>query len=154
MKKTLAVLLAVIAIFSMCSVAAFAVDNPSTQAPIIVKFIVDGKLLKEVSVTSGEILTPYAPENPTKADTETTRYTFAGWQETDANGNALSDALFQKETLNTPYLAEDETSKTIIYTAVFNEKDIAGRQTFWNFIESIFERFNLIFAYFAEIFGF
>ena len=47
MKKTLAVLLAVIAIFSMCSVAAFAVDNPSTQAPIIVKFIVEASFLRK-----------------------------------------------------------------------------------------------------------
>lgn len=148
MKKALAVLLAVLAVFSMFSVMAFAADNPSTVAPITVQFYVDGKLTKEISVKSGEILTPYAPENPVKEDTETTRYTFVGWQ---TEGD---DSLYQKSTLPTPMLAEGETSKTVVYTAVFDEKNIEGRQTFWNFIESIFERFNLIFAYFAEIFGF
>ena len=153
MKKTLAVLLAVLAVFSMFSMA-FAAENPSTAAPILVQFYVDGKLYHNASVKSGEILTPYAPKDPVKEDTDTTRYTFIGWQETDASGKPVDEELYYKSTLPSPVLAEGETSKTVIYTAVFSEKNIEGRQTFWNLIESIFERFNKIFEYFAEIFGF
>ena len=39
------------------------------------------------------------------------------------------------------------------YVAVYSEEDLSDRMTFWNFIESIFERINLIFEYFATVFG-
>lgn len=154
MKKALAVLLSVLAIFSMFSVMAFAEDSTADPTPITVKFMDGDSLIKEIAVKEGDVLTAYAPENPTKPDTETTRYTFAGWQAYDETGAVIDDSLYQKSTLPAPYLAEGQTTATIIYKAVYSEKNIEGRQTFWNFIESIFARFNLLFEYFAEIFGF
>ncbi len=154
MKKALAVLLSVLAIFSMCSVMAFAEGSTADPTPITVKFMDGDFLIKEVSVKEGDILTAYAPENPTKPDTDTTRYTFAGWQAYDEAGAVIDETLYQKSTLPAPYLAEGQTTATIIYKAVFSEKDIKGNQTFWNFIESIFARLNLLFEYFAEVFGF
>lgn len=158
MKKALSVLLAVLVVFSMCSVFAFADDesagNITTTPPITVMFMSDGKVLMETKVQSGAILTPSTPDNPTKQKTETTEYIFAGWQQQDAEGNVIDETLYQKSTIPAAYLAEGETSKTVIYVAIYTEKDITGNQTFWQFFASIFERLNMIFEYFAKIFGF
>ncbi len=154
MKKALAVLLSVLVAFSMFTVMTFAAGSTAETTPITVMFVVDDSIVREIAVKNGEILTPFAPENPAKNSTDTTKYTFKGWQAQDENGNVLDEALYQKSTLPSPYLAEGETSKTIIYKAVFTEKNIEGNQTFLGFIASIFERLNLLFRYFAEVFGF
>lgn len=154
MKKALAVLLSVLVAFSMFTVMTFAADSTADPTPITIKFVVDDGVVREIAVKNGEILTPYAPENPAKNDTETTKYTFKGWQMQDKNGNVLDEKLYQKSTLPAPYLAEGETSKTIIYKAVFAEKNIEGNQTLLGLFASIIERINMLFRYFAEIFGF
>lgn len=160
MKKALSVLLAVLVAFSMCSVFAFAgnddaaAGNETTTPPITVIFMNNGGVLKETRVQSGAPLTPSTPDNPTKNKTETTEYIFAGWQQQDAEGNVLDKNLYQKSTIPAVYLAEGEETKTVIYVAVYTEKDITGNQTFWQFFGSIFERLNMIFEYFAAIFGF
>lgn len=159
MKKALSVLLAVLVVFSMCSVFAFADDtdttgNTSTTPPITVLFINDGKVIKEVKVQSGAMITPSTPDNPTKQKTDTTEYVFKGWQQQDAEGNVIDENVYPKSTIPSAYLEEGETSKTVIYVAVYTEKNITGNQTFWQFFGSIFERLNMIFQYFAKIFGF
>lgn len=144
MKKALSVLLSVLVIFSMVGVMAFA-----AEPPITVNFVDhDGKVLKTINVMPGAEINKYVPENPERPDTDTTDYTFAGWL--DENGN-----LLHKSTIPVaPQLAEGETAKTVVYTASYTEKDTTGYQSFWNFIESIFERINMLFQYFAEIFNF
>ncbi|MBQ8503700.1 MAG: hypothetical protein IJ491_05415 [Clostridia bacterium] len=143
MKKALSVLLSVLVIFSMVGVMAFAAEEPA----ITVQFKDwDGKVVKEIQVDSGTIITQYAPENPERADTDDTDYTFAGWRGEDGE-------LYHKSTFPTPVLAEGETTKTVVYTAEYTEKDTSGYQSFWNFIESIFERINMLFEYFAEVFN-
>jgi len=144
MKKAFSVLLSVLVIFSMVGVMAFA-----AEPPITVNFVdYDGKVLKTINVLPGAQINEYVPANPERADTDTTDYTFAGWK--DENGN-----LLHKSTIPVaPQLAEGEATKTVTYTASYTEKDTTGYQTFWNFIESIFERINMLFQYFAEIFGF
>lgn len=154
MKKALSVLLAVLVAFSMCSVVAFADADSADPTPITVKFINDGYVIAEVMVKEGDILTPDTPDNPKKESTETTKYVFEGWQAQDEEGNILSEELYQKSTIPSPYLAEGETTKTICYVAVYTEKGIAGNQSLLQFIASIFERLNMIFEYFAKIFGF
>lgn len=154
MKKALAVLLSVLVAFSMFTVMTFAAGSTAEPTPITIKFVVDDTVVREIAVKDGEILTPYAPENPAKASTDTTKYTFAGWQAQDESGKVLDETLYQKSTLPSPYLAEGEETKTIIYKAVYTEKNIEGNQTFFSFLASIFERFNLLFQYFAEVFGF
>ncbi|MBQ7296048.1 MAG: hypothetical protein IJW86_07630 [Clostridia bacterium] len=154
MKKALAVLLSVLVAFSMFTVMTFAAGSTAEPTPITIKFVVDDTIVREIAVKNGEILTPFAPENPSKPSTDTTKYTFEGWQAQDENGNVLDETLYQKSTLPSPYLAADEETKTIVYKAVFTEKNIEGNQTFFSFLASIFERFNLLFQYFAEVFGF
>lgn len=146
MKKTLALALALLMAFSMFGVMAFAANE--ADPPITVKFVVDGETYKTIKVNSGENLAPYLDTYPSKQDTDTTEYTFAGWK---AEGD---ENLYFNTTLPVPELGEGEITKEIVYTAVFSEKDISGRQSFLNFIESLFARINLLFEYFATIFNF
>ncbi len=145
MKKALSVALALLVALSMFSVMAFA---EAAEAPITVIFKVDGVVVKEVNVASGTVLTPYVPDDPVRQDTDTERYTFKGWKAEEGDDNLYYRNTFPKATL-----AEGETSKTIIYNAEFAVEDISGRQSLWNFIESLFERLNLLFEYFATIFN-
>ncbi len=138
--------MAVLVAFSAFGVMAFAQDLP--EPPIKVEYVLDdGTVVSVAYVNPGETLTPHTPENPVKQDTETTQYTFKGWR-SSYDGNLY----YQSTQPVAPELAEGETL-TITMTAEFSEKDISGNQSFWNFIESIFERLNLIFEYFATIFN-
>ena len=135
MKKALSVVLALIVALSMFSVMAFAGDL------VNVKFVVDGATKADVSVEAGTILTQYVPEVIQEYETDTTRYTFKGWQ---AEGD---DTIYYSNTL-------PKAEADVVYVAVYAEKDISGNQSFWNFIETLFERLNLLFEYFATIFNF
>ncbi len=137
MKKTLALILSLLVAFSMFTVATFAAEDLVT-----ISFVdSDGRTIDTVQVKVDTILTPYAPENPVKESTETTKYTFIGWTSSD------DGEVYYKNTL--PSARVDVT-----YTATYSEENISENQTFWSFIASIFERINLIFEYFAEIFRF
>lgn len=140
MKKALSLALALLVAFSMFSVVAAAAGET-----VKVTFIIseDPFVAEVVEVQPGTVMTPYTPANPERADTETTRYTFKGWR-SSLNGN-----LYFESSIPTP----DGSVSEIVYTAEFSEKDISGNQSFWNFVESIFERINLIFEYFAAIFN-
>lgn len=144
MKKALSLVIALLMTFSMFGVMASAAEDDT--APIKIIFIVDGNVVKEISVQEGTILTQYAPEDPVKPDTDTTRYIFKGWQ-TEGDDNLYYQATFPVATLN------GAETREIIYTAVFSEQDLSGRQSLWNFIESLFERLNLLFEYFATVFN-
>lgn len=146
MKKALSVLLSVLVVLSMFSVMAFAEDAQApAQSLVTVKFVDDDgtTIIKELQVEAGTILTKYAPENPVKPDVEgKTEYTFKGWVAEDGT-------LYYANTLPTP----DGSDLEVIFTASYSAKDVSGFQSLWNLIESIFERINLIFQYFATIFG-
>ncbi len=145
MKKALALILSLLVAFSMFTVATFA-EGEATPAEDLVTVTFkdsDGKIIKTINVTPGTKMTPYVPENPVKADTETTRYTFAGWKssvDTDVDPYA-------KNTI-------PDARVNVVYTATYSEKDISQNQSLLNFIESIFARINLLFQYFAQIFRF
>lgn len=136
MKKALSVVLAMLVLFSMTAVMASAEDLVS------VKFYNDEAVVFDAQCTPGEKLAEFEIKNPSKAATETTEYTFKGWR------CSLDGELYYANTL--PVVPEDATE--IIFTAEYSEKNITERQTFWNLIESIFARINLIFQYFATIF--
>lgn len=144
MKKALSLVLAMLVAFSMFAVVA-AAEGEATENTVKVTFIIneDPRVEEVVYLKKGEILTPYTPENPEKADTDTTRYTFKGWLSSE------DGEIYYRSTIPTP--AEGTTEVT--YTAVFAEEDISGRQSFWNLVESIFERINMIFKYFAIVFN-
>lgn len=141
MKKALSVLLSVLVVLSMFSVMAFA---EGTEPPITVKFVDDDgtTVIKEIKVEAGAILTQYAPENPVKPDVEgETEYTFKGWVAEDGT-------IYYANTLPTP----DGSDLEVVFTASYSAKDVSGYQSLWNFIESIFERINKLFEYFATVF--
>ncbi len=139
MKKTLALILAMLVAFSMFSVAAVAADDLVT-----VKFVdYDGKEIKSSQVAVGETLTAYAPKDPVRENTDTAKYTFAGWKSSDANDSEL----YFYNTL--PAARVD-----VVYTATYVEEKVTAGQNLLQFFRSIFERINLIFQYFATIFNF
>ena len=147
MKKALSLILAILVAFSMFAVVAAAEGETGDDLSNTVKvtFVIseDPYVAEVVYLARGEMLTQYTPENPVKQDTDTTRYTFKGWK------SSADEKIYYKSTIPTP----DADTYQITYTAVFAEEDISGRQSFWNLIESIFERINKIFAYFAIIFN-
>ncbi len=139
MKKALSLLLALICAFSFFTVAFAAEGDEATVATIHVVFMDGDTILREVDVAPGTMLTPYAPANPEKADTDTTRYTFKGWRGSDG------ELYVSQSTLPSP-------STDITFTAEYAEEDISENQSFLAFFASIFDRINKIFEYFAKIF--
>lgn len=143
MKKTLALILAVLVAFSMFAFATCAADGDLVN----VKFMNDGAVYHEVDLPSGTALTPFVPADPTKApdlDEDgkvVTEYIFKGWAISED-----SEPYF-KNTIPAP-------TEDAVYYAIYSSKEIKESQTFWEFIESIFARINIIFEYFARIFDF
>ena len=147
MKKTLAIMLTVLMAFSMFSVAASA-------ASVTVHFINGNKQIKEVTVDSSNTfdasLFPVFENEQFELDekqddgtTKTYRYTFQVWKV------VMTGKLYYPGTFEV-----DGTESEIWLEAQYTKEDISGRQSFWNLIESIFARINLIFEYFATIFNF
>ena len=139
MKKTLALILAMLVAFSMFSVAAVATDNL-----VSVQFVdYDGKEIQSSSVTIGESISAYAPNDPVRENTDKAEYTFAGWK----SNNPEDTKVYSKYQL--PAATED-----VVFTATYSEEKVTSGQNLLQFFRSIFERINLIFHYFATIFNF
>ena len=140
MKKALALLLAVLVALSMFSVAAFAADGLVT-----ITFMADNEktVIKTIEVKPDAVFTPEVPENPTAPvnPEDGYTYTFEGWK------SSIDGELYYKGTMNA-------ASEDVTYTAVFSAKKVEKTQSLLKFFESIFERINEIFAYFAKIFDF
>ena len=139
MKKTLALILAMLVAFSMFSVAAVATDNL-----VSVQFVdYDGKEIRSASVTIGDSISAYAPADPVRENTDKAEYTFAGWK----SNNPEDTKVYSKYQL--PAATED-----VVFTATYSEEKVTSGQNLLQFFRSIFERINLIFQYFATIFNF
>lgn len=140
MKKTLAMLLAVLVALSMFSVAAFAADDL-----VKITFLADDgtTVIREFETTAGKVFTGAVPEDPAEPvnPEDGYRYTFKGWQ------SSVDEKIYYKGTMN-------PVSQDVTYTAVFSKEEVKPTQSLLNFFESIFERINAIFQYFAEIFRF
>jgi hypothetical protein len=131
----------------MFSVAAFA-EEPAVYT---VKFYVEDKAtgenycIRTVYVADGaEMLAKDIPDEPLTPmnPEENYKYEFLGWK------SSVDGERYYKGTMN-QYVTSD-----IDFVAEFDEKEVKKTQSFWNFIESIFERINRIFQYFAKIFDF
>lgn len=146
MKKTLALVLTLLIAFSMFSVAASA-------ASVEVVFVNGGEVIKVVTVDSENsfdaslfptVTEQYeTDEKQEDGSTKTYRYTFKGWKD------AKTGAIYYPGTFDV-----DGSVANVTLEAQYVKEDISGRQSFWNLIESIFARINLIFEYFATIFNF
>ena len=153
MKKALSVILSVLMIFSVFGMFAAAEGDLVT-----IKFVVetdgDDIVIRELQAAPGVNFVDRIVDGgdiaigiPVKESTETTKYTFQHWVNTTTGeithtGNV--PAVSQKE--------YDEGVREIVYLAVFAEEEIKENQTFWAFIQSIFERINKIFEYFERVF--
>ena len=136
MKKTLALILAMLVALSMFSVATFAADD------VTITFVdYDGEVLYTKTVPVGSDVAVYAPENPVRENTEKAKYTFEGWM-AEGSEEVYSAAQLPRATENATYFA------------TYAEEEIKEGQSLLKFIATIFERINLIFEYFAKIFGF
>ncbi len=150
MKKALSVILSVLVIFSMLGMAAAAAD----ENLVTIKFVIreEGKediVLRELKAAPGVNFVDRIVAGgdmeigvPHKASTETTEYIFKHWV------NAETGEITY--TGNVPAAKEGQTE--ITYVAVFAEEEIKENQTLWAFIQSLFERINMIFEYFAKVF--
>ncbi len=138
MKKALSVILSVLVIFSMLGMAVSAADEELTN----IKFVVDGTVVEELNVAPGVNILPLLNNlvDPVKAPADGKEYIFKCWRN-QASGHETSKS-------NLPAAGTED----IVYEAVFVEQEIRENQTFWNFIESIFARINMIFEYFAKVF--
>ncbi|MGN1419251.1 MAG: InlB B-repeat-containing protein [Acutalibacteraceae bacterium] len=137
MKKALSLFLAVLMLFSISAVT-FASAEGEEKFYSITFVDYDGTELAALTVAESGIVK--APENPTRASTETVNYVFKGWS---SDGG---QTIYHASTI--PLATSDVT-----YTAIYGEQKVEKTTTFWNFIQSIFARINAVFEYFARIFG-
>lgn len=150
MKKALALVLSLLVAFSMLGIVAAAETEEPKYKEVTVNFIIDGIVAKEITVAAGQAIYPeYVPEVETEFFTtgengEKIKHTFKGWL------SSFDGKLHHAGTMPAP----DGSVQEINYTAEYMLEDYSERQSFWNFIESIFERINLLFEYFATIFNF
>jgi len=162
MKKALALVLSLLVAFSMFAVVAAAEGEVSESKTITIQFVYqtpgvggedskpdESKTISTVTIAPGVYLpTGVVPEivNEFKglgADGKKYKYTFKGWR------SSADDKLYYAGTIK---FAEDAPA-AVTMTAEYSMEDISGRQSLWNLIESIFERLNRIFEYFAKVFN-
>ncbi|MBE6775940.1 MAG: hypothetical protein E7543_07115 [Ruminococcaceae bacterium] len=146
MKKALSVLLSVLVIFSMLGMAVSAADEDLIK----IEFVIDDEVVQTLNVAPGVDYRELINEKykvPTKEPADGKEYIFKYWVN-DASKNTSS-------TSQLPIISADDYASgitSIRYVADFAEQDIKENQSFWAFVESIFERINMIFEYFAKVF--
>lgn len=148
MKKALALILSLLVAFSMFSVAVAAVEEETKT--VTVTFVNGGVTEGTLVLAAGTAIyaedvpgveTEYYTEEVVNGEKKEYKHTFKGWK-SSVNGN-----------LYFPGAMPNPTSD-VTYTAEYSVEDYSERQSFWNFIESLFERLNILFEYFATIFNF
>ncbi len=143
MKKALSVLLSLLVIFSMFGMVA-AAEGEQTEL-VSITFYVDGHEYYYIEALPGANIIErlQTGENklvtPVKDLGDGNVYTFKYWVNR-ANGDI-------RYTGNIPPATEDT-----VYDAEFHVEEKVENQSFWAFVQSIFERINLLFEYFAKVF--
>lgn len=158
MKKALALVLSLLVAFSMFAVAASAASEEvlPTAEKVTIVFKDADKVIKVIVVEPGtgivpdlvpelekEFMTEYVDSETGKTIKE--KHTFKGWK------SSVDGGIHYDSGIPTPTVEQENT--IIYYTAEYMVEDYSERQSFWNLIESIFERLNLIFEYFATVFN-
>ena len=147
MKKTLSLLLAVIMIFS---VSVFTLASAADTVTVTF-YAYDGSTVVEQKtdvVSGGKFTGPAkAPERANEVvDNVEYVYTFKGWAVLNEDGTYDDSVVYYSQTFD--YVTEDTN-----YIAVYSVTEREPVITFWNLIEMIFSKLNLIFEYFEKIFG-
>lgn len=150
MKKTLALVLAMLVAFSMFGMVAAAADENLVVVKFVYQTETDTEVIDTIKVAPGVGITPdLVPDAPNEfkveKDGKTYKYTFKGWKSSENQQTYYDSGI--------PTPTEAQLGKTIVYSAEYSVEDYSERQSFWNLIESIFERINMIFEYFATIFN-
>ena len=165
MKKTLAIVLSLLVAFSMFTVMVSAANEPTeeekkTLVEITFVYQIEDKeeVIDRTWVAPGTPIASdaYVPDVPDSfkrtvkdenGNEKEYKYTFKGWRLVAADGKG---DLYYDSTLPTP--TAEYAGKVIVFNAEYSVEDYSERQSFWNLVESIFERINKIFEYFATIF--
>ncbi|MBQ5968667.1 MAG: InlB B-repeat-containing protein [Clostridia bacterium] len=138
MKKLIAVLLAVLMLFSVISIIAAAEDEETVTYLVVFKDH-DGTVLSEQTVESGKY--PTQPTPPTRPqDEDGTTYVFTGW---------YSSADHQTYKAGTVPVVKEDVTYTATYQASAAEE--VGT-TLLSFFASIFSRTSRIFEQITKIF--
>lgn len=150
MKKTLSLLLAVLMIFSVCSVTLASAEEETVKYVTVRFYNWDmTEYVDEVKVIEAGTKFAGPVDAPVRATEEKDGleyvYTFKGWAKL-VNGTADESKLYYSQTFD--YVTEDTQ-----YIAVYSVEEREPAMTFWNLIEMIFSKFNMIFEYFFKIFG-
>ena len=166
MKKLISVLLAAIMLVSCFSVMAFAteetnlayvsvvyryVDENGNEAEATVgpKSVVKGNVIPAAEMEAWLLDMPrefsydYQITEDGYTRTETRTFTFKGF----AKQGDESGTLYY-------FGSTDEITEDTVFVAQYKIEDTVDFVTFWELVQSIFARINLIFEYFAEILGF
>lgn len=175
MKKVLSVFLAALMLVSCFGMMAFAEDGGEIKETGLVtfKFLVpvtdaEGKVteVKEFVqtqqiennsvITSGQMNT-WLSEMPKKIEIDYS-YTEDNYTRTETKSYTFLYFTIEGGDDGERFLFEGTGEKTIadgtVFVAQYEMKDTKDNTTFWEFVQSIFARINLIFEYFSEIFGF
>ena len=183
MKKVLSVFLAALMLFTCFGVMAYAEDGGEIKVPCYIYFeYYTGEFAKDGTpvvsdaetatficennsvITSDQMNTwlrdmpkqvvyEYEVEEYGSKRTETVTYTFEYFT---IKGHDEGER-YKFEGTGEAQMVRDEADpkgNPIVFVANYTKKDTGDTVTFWELVQSIFARINLIFEYFAEIFGF
>ena len=169
MKKVVSVLLAALMIFSCFGVMAFAEGGAEIkqEVSVYVKYLELDETGKAVEVSTDvkkvekgaaipaaemeawlyymprEFSEDYEVKEDGYTRTETKTYTFKGFiKEGDESGQLYY------------FGSTDAIEENTVFVAQYKIEDTIDNITFWELVQSIFARINLIFEYFAKIFEF
>ncbi len=175
MKKVLSVFLAALMLFSCFGVMTYAEDGGEIKDPAIItfKYLVNTydengepngvtEIAKEFQIENNSVLTSdqmntflkemskqvsykYTVEEYGASRQETVTYTFDYF---------TIEGHDEGERYNFEGTGETRIADGAVFVANYVEKDTGDNVTFWEFVQSVFARINLIFEYFAAIFGF
>lgn len=175
MKKVLSVFLAALMLFSCFGVMTYAADGDEIKEPgeVTFRYLVNTydengepngveyydqvQVIENNSVITSEQMNTWLLLMPKEASYQ---YTVEEYSTSRKETMSYTFMYFTVEGLEdgTRYTFEGTGADTIadgtVFVAQYEEKDTGDTTTFWEFVQSVFARINMIFEYFAAIFNF
>ena len=171
MKKVLSVFLAALMLFSCFSVMAFAEETEKKTVTITFKYLVPNEdatgteervveIEKEIENDLGAVLTSEQMDYYLDAMPREFSYSYdADDFPTRKESRTYKFMRFASEAdpsykITFAGSGSQVFEKDIVFVAEYDIDDTGEYTTFWEFVQSIFARINVIFEYFSQIFGF